>query len=202
MFEEIFSLYTKRKPVLGVAYNDVHYRTTYEKEGKKYTCPYYTIWRGVVDRCFNKGFHKKKPTYANCTMHTPWLYLSNFKAWMETQDHKGKAIDKDIIIPGNKHYSPDTCIFVTGAVNNLFTLRENYRGKYPLGVSSMTCNGTFYYVASCSFYGKQTRLGYFKSVVEAKTTYDNAKRDYIKEIAENETDHRLKKALLNRASLI
>jgi len=38
---------------------------------------------------------------------------------MERQDWEGKHLDKDILIPGNKIYSPDRCIFVSSLINLL-----------------------------------------------------------------------------------
>ena len=44
-------------------------------------------------------------------------------------------LEKDIIKPDNKVYSPDMCLFVPQEVNALFTLSCKSRGEYPIGVS-------------------------------------------------------------------
>lgn len=45
-------------------------------------------------------------------------------------------LDKDILVKGNKVYSPDTCVFVPHSINGLFTGCNKGRNKrkYPLGV--------------------------------------------------------------------
>jgi hypothetical protein len=187
----------RRRLVQKVGTNDAPYQTTFTDDyGKHYTCTIYRTWLSLVARCYSKAVRKKQPTYRECTMDSSWLLFSNFYAWMRLQDWKNKAIDKDIIVPGNKHYSPETCVFVTLALNNLLTSRDNHRGKYPLGVSSVKINNILYYVASCSFYGKQKRLGYFKSIPLAEQAYKKAKSAHIKEIAKNTQDPRIKQALL------
>jgi hypothetical protein len=187
----------QRRPILGVGINDADYVIGYrDVSGKKLKCPYYSVWTGILERCFNPKFHAKRPTYKDCTLAEDWKTFSKFKAWMEEQDWQGKVIDKDLLRQGNKHYGPDTCIFVSAALNNLLTLRPNERGDLPLGVSKSSMRGYSYYVASCSFYGKQTRLGYFKTPEEAAEKYREAKLGYIQELAAAEANPRIKAALL------
>ena len=187
-----------RSKVQKVGINDAPYKTSYKlPNGKTISCPYYSVWSGILYRCFNSKLHLKRPTYKECTVEESWLSFTNFKTWMETQDWENKTIDKDILKWGNKHYGPDTCVFISPQLNNLLTLRRNHTGKYPLGVSKMMVKGHEYYIASCSFYGKQKRLGYFKTIEEAQQTYIDAKLKYIKELAKTESNPKVKQALLN-----
>ena len=190
----------KKKSTLiyGVATNDADYRVVNTNaEGKQVKCPFYAKWLGMLTRVYDSSLHAKKPSYAYCTIHPDWLLFSNFRQWMLRQDWEDKHLDKDLLVPGNKEYGPDTCLFVSGALNNLLTLRQQGRGALPLGVSTTTINGHSYYVASCSFYGKQKRLGYFKTPEEAAACYTQAKNAYIQELADQEQDCRVAKALRN-----
>lgn len=187
---------TKNSLVMGVATNDANYRVCYKDEnGKTVKCPYYTKWYAMLIRCYCPAFKKKRPSYTGCTLHSDWLLFSNFRRWMARQDWEGKHLDKDILKSGNKLYGPLTCIFVSPAINNITVLRENGRGEYPLGVSKMVIKGYDYFVASCSFYGKQKRLGYFLTVDEAHAAYLSAKNAHIQELADNEPDPRVAAAL-------
>lgn len=187
-----------RRLVCGVGVNDAPYITGVKgAAGKVVMCPYYTVWAAMLVRCFSAKLHAKRPTYANCTLEKSWEYFTTFKHWMEQQDWQGKVLDKDILVQGNKHYGPDTCIFITKELNNLLTVRGNSRGKYPIGVSETSMRGYSYFVASCSFYGKQKRLGYFKTIESAAQTYKEAKLGYIKELAQKEQNPKIKQALLN-----
>lgn len=190
----------KRKSTLiyGVATNDADYQVTYTNDaGQVVKCPYYVKWAAMLNRAYDPGTQKRKPTYAGCTIHPSWLLFSNFRNWMAHQSWEGKHIDKDLLVPGNKEYGPNTCLFISNALNNLLTLRNNSRGDLPLGVTSMVVKGHKYFVAVCSFYGKQKRLGYFKTVEEASAKYLTEKNTYIQKLADEETDPRVATALRN-----
>ena len=192
------SLPKQRRAIFGVGINDADYPISYtDPSGKKLTCPYYRTWASMLERCFSPNFHKKRPTYKGCTLEKSWKLFSNFKLWMQSQDWEGKELDKDILNWDNKHYGPETCLFISHALNNLLTTRTRYRGEFPLGVSKMVCKGITYYVASCSFYGKQKRLGYFKTVAEAAEAYKKAKLTYIAELAKAESNPKVRQALVN-----
>lgn len=184
--------------VMGVGINDAPYVTVYKDEaGTIQKCPYYVVWAGVLERCFSDALHARRPTYKGCTLEESWKTFSNFKAWMMCQNWQGRCIDKDLISWDNKHYGPETCVFIPASLNNLLTLRANHRGDLPLGVSKTTINNQQYFVASCSFYGKQKRLGYFKTPEEAAEKYREVKLKYIQELAQAEKDPRIRQALLN-----
>lgn len=55
----------------------------------------------------------------------------------------GWALDKDILVKGNKIYSPETCCFVPQEINNLFTKRKSCRGTLPIGVKYIKENKKF-----------------------------------------------------------
>lgn len=181
-----------------VGINDAPYVTGYKDEnGESQRCPYYVVWAGVLERCFSETFHARRPTYKGCTLEESWKTFSNFKTWMMGQNWQGRCIDKDLISWDNKHYGPETCVFIPASLNNLLTLCPNHRGDLPLGVSKATINNQEYFIASCSFYGKQKRLGYFKTPEEAAEKYREAKLGYIHELAMAEKDPRIRQALLN-----
>jgi len=106
---------------------------------------------------------------------------------MERQDWKGKHLDKDILVLGNKVYSPETCRFVSLQVNCIFGDRKVSRGKYPQGVSldklrEHTTGKCF--LSRCSTAGKHKNLGYFYTAREASQAYIKYKADYIRRVAD------------------
>lgn len=184
--------------IYGIAINDADYRVVNtDAAGKQTTCPIYAKWHGMLTRVYAPSLHKKKPTYQGCSVHPDWLLFSNFRSWMLQYEWEGKHLDKDLLVSGNKTYGPDTCLFISDALNNLLTLRQRGRGDLPLGVSRTTIKGYPYFTASCSFYGKQKRLGYFKTPEEASACYLKAKNAYIQELADKESDLQVAKALKN-----
>jgi hypothetical protein len=187
-----------RRLVQGVGINDADYITHYiDSNGVRHRCPFYTTWGTILSHCYSKSVQSHRPNYVGCTIEESWKTFSVFKEWMQSQDWQGKHLDKDLINWDSKHYGPDTCLFISPALNSLLCLRTKHRGEHPLGVTKATIKKHQYFIATCSFYGKQTRLGYFKTSQEAADKYKEAKLAYIAELASNEKDPRIRQALLN-----
>ena len=154
----------------------------------------YDCWKSMLMRCYSAKFQEKNPTYIDCRVCDEWLYYTNFKKWYDENyyeiDNKTSQIDKDVLIKGNKVYSPDTCIFVPQFINALFIKCQNSRGELPIGVWYNKTNKK--YQASLSVFkdGKKTRkqLGYFTTSDEAFEVYKQAKEEYIKEVADEYKD--------------
>ena len=82
----------------------------------------YRLWNGMINRCYNEKSLMKYPSYAKCSVDERWKYLSAFKEWCNNQigfEQEGWTLDKDILIKGNKVYSPETCCFVPAEINTL-----------------------------------------------------------------------------------
>ena len=120
---------------------------------------------------------------------------------MEQQDWQGKCLDKDIIVPGNKLYSPKTCAFVLPATNKFVTARDACRGDYPIGVDLFKRTGK--YRASCKnlFTGKREHLGYFSTQEEAHEAWRKRKHELAQLVAATESDIRVVEALKKRYSV-
>lgn len=151
----------------------------------------YKVWHNMLRRCFNEKEKEKRPTYQNVSICKEWLLFENFYEWLHSQSNFNKwydgfrwSIDKDILIKGNKVYSPETCCLVPNNINTLFERKESQRGKYPIGVSK-TKNG---YSATCSnpYDNTITWLGTYYTVKEAFNAYKKYKESLIKQIAKSE----------------
>lgn len=189
----------QRKKIFGIAINDAPYITNPRNNGKLQACPYYMVWKSMLQRCFDTKLHSKYPTYLNCTISTEWLLFSTFKSWMEQQNWKGKQLDKDLLITGNKHYSSDTCLFISQELNKLLNENSNRTRTYLLGVTLNKRDGSF--TARSCYLGKRF-IGNFPTEIEAYNAYCLCKKQIIISIAEQESDVKVKNALINRANLI
>lgn len=194
------------KLIFGIGFLDADYvvqkRESYRDDGKLkqrllWICPFYRKWTSMLQRCFDPKLHKKRPTYAGCQVCDEWLVFSKFRQWMETQDWEGKQLDKDILFPGNKVYSPETCVFVSHRVNSFVTERNARRGQCVIGVSWLPLKQMF--MASCrNEMGKNKNLGYFSTETEAHLAWLAFKLKQAKLLAAEQTDPRVAKALIDR----
>ena len=198
-----------RKLVCGVGLNDAGYvvvkygiaeENGVRKRKRVWICPYYRVWKDMLKRCYSIKFQERNPTYAGCTVSKDWLTFTNFKSWMVAQDFEGKQLDKDLLIVGNKIYSPETCMFVSGVVNNFTTDRGNDRGEWLIGVSLHKQAGKFEAYCRNPFTKKREHLGYFACEKEAHEAWRKRKLELAHELAAIQTDPRVVKALTERYS--
>ena len=197
-----------KKLVYGVGIMDADYVVNeiitigYSKEGKRiqklvWICPFYLRWKSMLKRCYSDKHQERHPTYKGCSVCEEWLKFSNFKAWMETQEWQGKQLDKDILFPGNKVYSPETCVFVDRRVNTFVTERNSSRGEWMIGVHWDKSSKKF--TAMCNDgTGKRKYLGYFDTELEAHKAWLAFKLEQAKILAAEQTDPRVAKALIDR----
>jgi hypothetical protein len=94
----------------------------------------YEVWKSMLRRVYGIKELKRNPTYMGCRVDKRWHKYSEFIKFHDKHYRDGYQLDKDILVPGNKKYGPDTCMYVPQAVNKLFINRARFRGKYPLGI--------------------------------------------------------------------
>ena len=146
----------------------------------------YNVWKSILERSYDSKFHEKNPSYRGVEVCESWHDYQNFYTWYienyyEVRENK-MNLDKDILCPGNKIYSPDTCAFVPQAINLLLTDCRRSRGVCPQGVHFHKRSGK--YQASLRAYGKHRYLGQYNSKEEAFRVYKNAKEYYVKQKAD------------------
>jgi len=188
-----------RTPVYGVGINDV-------------MIPYFTktrtwkTWSGIIRRTDKRDLkwlsQTGKDQYIDCTLDPRWFKLSVFKEWIEQwDDFENKEVDKDILIPGNKIYGPDTCLMVRPIVNAWFRLKKHGGGDLPRGVCLNTAwkkgrSPKPYRAQITPIGGKRTGLGYYATIEEASAVFEKARKEQIKILIETETDLKVKDALV------
>lgn len=175
-----------KMPIYGVGINDLLYA---EKN-------LYSVWFYMVERCYNPKRHITMPTYICCEVCDEWKQLSNFKMWFDEHYVAGWELDKDILVKGNKVYSPETCCFVPLEINVLLTKTDRKRGDLPIGVHRQKKS----YISQLSKGKTNAYLGSFATPKEAFDAYKTAKEAYIKEVADRWKDQlepRVYEALYN-----
>ena len=199
-----------KKLVYGVGVNDLGYRTQVwewvtENGGKRirklvFRCPYYVVWVNMLQRCYSEKYLESNPSYIGTSVCSEWVYASEFKKWMEQQDWSGKCLDKDIVVPGSKLYSPETCAFVLKATNSFVTASDASRGDYPIGVYLHKPAGKYQAYCRNPFTRKQENLGLFSTPEEAHEAWRKRKHELAQLVAATESDPRVVEALKKRYS--
>lgn len=148
----------------------------------------YTQWSSMLTRCYYGKYHERFPTYVGCRADEQWHNYQEFAEWCNWQIgfKEGYVLDKDILVKGNKVYSPETCVFVPAEINSLFVCMNKKGKTSPAGISYQESYGK--YIVSCAIRGKNKNLGRYKCPEEAFAVYKNFKENLVKEKAEEYKD--------------
>lgn len=165
-------------------------------------CPFYSRWRGVLKRCYSPN-PKEVARYAGCTVADEWLRFSAFKVWMMGRPWQGNHLDKDILRPGDKRYSPDTCVFVPVWINTLLNDCAGSSGSLPTGVYLFRKR----YIARVHDGDSRVFIGSFECPSAAHEAWAVAKADVIRRAVNryrttSQFDERVCAALLCRADAL
>lgn len=182
------ALFSLRKKKFGIAVNDYNGSTKNLKS--------YLVWNHMLERCYDESLRYKFPTYKDCSVCADWLLFSNFKKWFDDNYVDGYHLDKDILIKGNKVYSPETCCFVPQEINKMLTKTNSLRGSLPIGVRRAK-NGMF--IAVISRRKETTQIGTYSTPEKAFMAYKEAKEKYIKQQAKSYFDRGLIVELVYKA---
>jgi hypothetical protein len=159
----------------------------------------YPKWYGMIERGYCKKYKEDHLTYKDVTVCEEWYNFQNFAKWFEDnwKPHmEGWHLDKDILVKGNKVYSPETCCFVPQEINSLLTKSNKLRGELPIGVGKYKNK----YKAYFSINKKGYYLGIFDTAEEAFQAYKTAKEVWIKQVADkwrNQITEQVYQALIN-----
>lgn len=162
----------------------------------------FLAWCNMMARCYNPKYQETRPTYKGCEVCREWHNFQNFAEWYTNQKYYGHgyALDKDLLIDGNKVYSPNTCVLAPAEINSLFVKCKSNKKDSPTGVS---CSSKNTFMARLVVDNKNTYLGSFKSAEEAEKAYIQAKKENIKRMAlkwKNSIDEKLFNTLMAKAA--
>lgn len=166
------ALFGLRKEKYGIGINDY--------SGSTKGLRSYLVWEKMLLRCYDETLRWKYPTYKDCSVCEEWRYFSNFKKWFDENYIDGYSLDKDILIQGNKIYSPQTCCFVPQQINAMITKSSAIRGNLPIGV----VRGKKGFIARMSINKKQFTIGHYDTPEEAFRAYKEVKEKHIKDVAQ------------------
>ena len=140
--------------------------------------PEYTTWETMLQRCYDDKLHSRNPSYKDCEVCEEWLNYQNFAKWFEENYIEGFQLDKDILVKGNKIYSPETCCFVPQEIN-LAVIKPIKERNLPTGVYKHVNK----FVVHIKTNKKKKYIGIFSTVEEANDYYKKAKKEQLIELA-------------------
>lgn len=145
----------------------------------------YSVWSGMLSRCYSEKRQEKRPTYKGCIVCEEWLNFQNFAKWYDENyygvNNEIMCLDKDILVHGNKIYSPETCLIVTERINIIITSKKNKNNNEPKGIRFKSHG---YEVRCYDVNGTSMYLGFFKTIDEAFKVYKKFKERIIKQVAD------------------
>lgn len=147
----------------------------------------YNTWSAMFTRCYGAG--SELTTYAACEVVEEWYNFQVFAKWVNQQPGfglKGWCLDKDLLIKGNKVYSPDTCCFIPQQLNNIFRGKRSGKSDPSLPRGVLQRHARFQ--ATSSFNGKSEPLGTHdtkEAAFDAVKAYVENKVKYLAELHKN-----------------
>ncbi len=192
-----------KKLVHGVGNNDADYRIV--NDGVH--CRYYKKWEGMLRRCYSPFYTNRYPSYRDCLVCDEWKTFSVFRDWMIQYESEydceiGCHLDKDLLSPSNKLYSPEFCVLIPASVNTFITDCSSARGKYPIGVSYSKSKDKFTATCCDPFIGKQITLGRYNTSLEAHEAWKSRKHDVAVRYSYLQKDPRVSLALRERYKIM
>lgn len=196
----------KSRLIYGWGINDADYNISESvKDGDRCylkICPIYKDWGSIVQRGFSDKYKLKKPTYIDVTVCEEWKYFSVFRNWVlniqPNKDWINCEPDKDLLIEGNKVYSPDTVIYIPRIVNCFINEQKKNRGKYLLGVHWCNTHKKFKAQISNPFTKKRDSLGYHCTELEAHLAWKSRKHELACQLADLQDDNLVSEILRNK----
>ncbi len=165
--------------IYGVGVND--WKGGVKEDGK--IIKSYVNWFSMLRRCYDPSTHISRPTYKECTVREDWRWFSKYKSWYDVEFFEGSQVDKDILIPGNKEYSKDTCVMIPGWLNSLLHAQPKEQ-KCPLGVVHRE-DRVRQYGAEISYKGVRKYLGAFSTPEAAHLAWQQEKVQVILKAVED-----------------
>ncbi|AUR86579.1 hypothetical protein NVP1100O_67 [Vibrio phage 1.100.O._10N.261.45.C3] len=139
-------------------------------------------WRSMLSRCYSDRYLSEKSTYRDCTVDIEWHNFQAFAKWhLENYPDDGEKyhLDKDLLLVGNRVYSPKTCVFIPQWLNSFMSGAGAIRGDYLIGVSFSKAHGKF--EAYCNHDGMRVHLGLHKTECGAHQAWVDKKTEIAKE---------------------
>lgn len=154
------------------------------------------LWQQVLTRCKENGsFQKVHPTYEGVT--NGFENFQRFADWCQYQKGyiENYALDKDLLVPCNKVYCEDACIFLPHAINSFIAYQGPAVTSYLRGAHYVPKLNKYRALCEPSGSDYSRHVGYFDTEEEAHLAYKDRKKTVGKILAARWADRIDPKAL-------
>lgn len=143
----------------------------------------YSVWHNMLKRCYSKAFQGRHPSYVGCTVCEEWLNFQVFAEWYYNHESYGFGydLDKDLLVDGNRVYSPEFCCMLPKNINTAISKQGSLDNGFPIGVKRDSLNR---FRADCSAQSGSGYIGCFTSIEDAHKAYVKVKKQTIIDLAE------------------
>lgn len=146
----------------------------------------YVVWSGMFWRCYSENRLIRNPTYRGSEVADLWANYQNFAEWYcnKPQYHLDWQVDKDLLFPGNKIYSPEKCCLLPPEINSFLADKRPKENGLPPGVHWGRKEGKYKAQIKDRFSKNQRLLGMSDDPDELFILYKNAKESQALYLAE------------------
>lgn len=145
------------------------------------------VWCQMIRRCYSNNGRESNPAYKDCTVCEEWLCFENYEKWYKDNyyeiEGQRMCVDKDILLKGNKIYSPNYCCIVPNDINVALARGTGKQRDLPQGVRKLS-SGKYQTNAG----SKNLKCSTHSTIEEAFYAYKIEKEKYIKQVADKYKD--------------
>lgn len=162
------------RPIYGIGINDSVFCTAARLGGIGVNHRAYAAWKGMFKRCYCQTYQIEMRTYEGCSVGDGWHRFTDFFEWWKVNFVEGWHLDKDILVPGNKIYSKETCVYIPPELNFFVSMSVNRDDLHPIG--AYKCSDSDKYFSKIrDRSGKSHHLGTFADAQDAHEAWIAAK---------------------------
>lgn len=178
------------KFINDAAYNVSKYtpRQPGVKQKQLWKCPIYAKWEKMILRVSTISGLEKNPSYKNVSICDEWIYFSNFRNWVLSQnihpdDYSQLDLDKDLKNKNSFVYSPDTCLFIPRYINCALSLNgDKNKNGISVGVQQRIHKTKISYRAYINKFRKRMIIGTYDNEADAHLAWQNEKIIFFREM--------------------
>lgn len=152
-------------------------------------------WYSMINRC-SSNYKASHPSYKNCYVDVRFEDKQYFVNWHSQQlfagclDEKGNSyhLDKEVLVPGNTRYGPDTCVFIPAIINSFYSFIDSDFND-SIGATKNQVGGRWSASMNCWPLHNSRVLGRnYESKEEAHAAYCTAKDEHARFLAKHFRD--------------